>query len=77
MGCSMYIPLSIWEHIETNTTSEEEKKHRIAEYYVRSTPHPNWEQLADGLYMCDEKRAVEAVRKYCHAPRGTGVMVTD
>ena len=77
VGNSMGIPYSIWEHIKAETSSEVEKKRRIADYYVKSTPHPSWKDLAHCLYHQDEKRAVEAVRKYCHGPRGTEVMVTE
>ena len=57
--------------------SEQEKKNLIATYYVQTHPGASWEDLAGLFLLCDEQRAVEAVRNYWQAPRGMVVMVTE
>ena len=57
--------------------SEQEEKNVATAYYVQTNPWASWEHLADWLYLCEELRAVEAVRNYWQAPRGTVVMVTE
>ena len=51
-------------------TSGQELRLAAAEYFVRTVPGASWEHLANALYYREEEEAVQAVRKYYHAPRG-------
>ena len=68
------MPPSKMDQLRAQPISEQEKKNLIATYYVQTFPWASWEHLADLLY---QHSAVEAVRNYWQAPRGTIVMVTE
>ena len=71
------LPYSKNDQLTEQHISEQEKKNVVATYYIQTYPGTCWEYLADRLYGCDEQIAVEAVRNYWQAPRGTVAMVTE
>ena len=73
--CRWLLPYSKWDQLKAQHISEQENN-MIATYYVQTSDWASWEHLAVWLYERDEQRAVEAVRNYWQAPRGTVVMDT-
>lgn len=65
------------DQLKAQHISEQEKRTMTAAYYVQTSYQASWEHLVDHFYQYEEQKAVEAVRDYWQAPRGTGVMVTE
>ena len=47
----LYVPRSKGEQIESQFTSDEEKKDEVLRIYHTQHPHPTWEHVSDALYM--------------------------
>ena len=51
-GEGLYVPQSKLDQIESQFTSDEERKDKVIKIYPKNYPHPTWEHVSDALYVC-------------------------
>ena len=51
-GAILYVPRSKLDQIESQFTSDEERKDEVIRIYHTQHPHPTWDHVSDVLYMC-------------------------
>ena len=51
-GDILYVPRSKLDQIESQFTSDEERKDEVIRIYHTQHPHPTWEHVSDILYLC-------------------------
>ena len=65
------IPWSLREEIQRRYSTDTEKNHAYADYYVNCHPHAEWEHLTRGLYwrkafaVARESKTFMSTGKYC------------
>ena len=50
-GVALYLPESKLDQIESQFTSDEERKDEVIRIYHTQHPHPTWEHVSNVLYM--------------------------
>ena len=66
------IPLSLLEEIQGRYSTDTEKNHACADYYVNCHPQASWEHLTTYLYvnsvfaLARESKSFMSTGKYCH-----------
>ena len=51
LGVGLYIPKPLLVEIQRRYSTDTEKNHACADYYVNCSPDPKWEHLTNVLYV--------------------------
>ena len=72
VGDWLGVPDSKLNEIKEQSSTEIEKSHEVARYWVNTHPHPSWEELGRVLYQRGEETAAMMVKQYL-PPQGMGI----
>ena len=71
VGTDLVVPAFKMIEINSQSSTETEKSHAVAEYWVQYVPHASWERLATALYRSREERAAVMAKQYL--PKGMSI----
>ena len=72
VGDWLGVPDSKLNEIKEQSSTEIEKSHEVARYWVNAHPDPSWEELGKALYWSGEETAAMMVKQYL-PPQGMGI----
>ena len=64
VGGGLGVPSSKRQEIREQSSTEIEKSHEVARYWVNTHPDPSWEKLGRVLYQWGEETAAMMVKQY-------------
>ena len=66
----LWIPLSLRSKIETESESEEERRSKLVQYWLKSSPYASWQWLSGWSHYFGQESAVSAAKRYVQRAPG-------
>ena len=60
----LFIPFSVRYKIEAQSESEEERRNRLVDWWLKTSPYASWQWLSGWSHCLEEERAVSAAKRY-------------
>jgi hypothetical protein len=64
VGACLWIPLSVWDKIRAHSESEEERRNRLVDWWLKTSPYASWQWLSGWSHYFEEETAVSAAKRY-------------
>ena len=77
MGYCLRIPLSLRDKIADQSESEEERRNRLVDWWLKTSPYASWQWLSGWSHYWEQESVVSAAKRYVQrAPGEHGSCVT-
>jgi hypothetical protein len=64
VGNCLWMPTSVGDKIRAQSESEEERRNRLVDWWLKTSPYASWQWLSGWSHYFGWERAVSAAKRY-------------